>query len=531
MALHKGIYRALEDVVGVENISEDTAILDSYAWCGLVATVRKPITPEDEKKKELLRYPFAPRAEAIVLPGSTAEVQAIVRLCNRYRIKFKAFSTGWIGGNVPATPGVILLDLRRMNRILEINEKNMYAVVEPYVISGQLHAELMKRDLVHNILSAGAQTSALPMAAFQGTGHLSQTTSNGERNVLAVEWVTPEGEIVGLGALGSSSEWFCGDGPGPSLRGVIRGITTPQGGLGVYTKAATKVYHWPVPPTFRVEGVSPHYAPSAIPPNLMIRYFSFSSYERMDEAQRKIGENETVFALMGFPVSMIASNIAMSNQEDVELLQRLRGMVQGPGFLVVVAGTSQREFEYKRQVLQKIVDENDGKSLEYLEDPKIGGPLLWRTLRPSGDAKTICRATGYFGSIFPGHSQFLPITKHTQQVMDWKAQDLIPKGFVFDDDGCAFPWTEEHGWFAHAEAFIRFSGRAESIKAVQQTIAKAWKLNLQHPVGVPFDAVGDQLHDLMGPSASNYHLWLRKIKKAFDPNGTSDSARYITAKE
>jgi glycolate oxidase len=530
MPLNRKIYSALEDVVGLENISEDMAILDSYAWCGLYATARKPVMPEDEKKEEL-RYPFANRAEAILLPGNTAEVQTIVKLCNRYGLKFKAFSTGWIGGNVPATPGVILLDLRRMNRILEINEKNMYAVVEPYVISGQLHAELMKKGLVHNMLSAGAQTSALPMAAFQGTGHLSQTTSNGERNVLAVEWVTPEGEIIRLGSLGSSSEWFCGDGPGPSLRGVIRGITTPQGGLGVYTKAATKVYHWPGPSIFQMEGVSPHYTPREIPPNLMIRYYSFPSYGKMDEAQRKIGENETVFAFMGFPVSMIASNIATSNQEDVELLQKLRGMVQGPGFMVVVAGNSQREFEYKRRVLQKIIEETDGKSLEYLEDPKIGGPLLWRTLRPTADARTICRATGYFAAIFPGHSQFLPITKHTQQVMNWKAENLIPKGLVFDDGGCAFPWTEEHGWFAHAEAFFRFSGRPESIKAVQQTIAEAWKLHLQEPVGVPFDAVGDQLHDLMGPPASNYQLWLRKIKKAFDPNGASDSARYITAKE
>jgi glycolate oxidase len=530
MLLKKEIYRALEDVVGAENISEDPAILDSYAWCGLYATAQKPITPEDEKKEEL-RYPFAKRAEAVLLPGNTAEVQTIVKHCNRYGTKFKAFSTGWIGGNVPATPGVILLDLRRMNHILEINEKNMYAVVEPYVISGQLHAELIKRGLVHNPLSAGAQTSALPMAALQGTGHLSQTTSNGERNVLAVEWVTPEGEIIRLGSLGSSSEWFCGDGPGPSLRGIIRGITTPKGGLGVYTKAATKVYHWPGPPSFEMEGLPPNYIPREIPPNLMIRYYSFPSYEKVDEAQSKIGENETVFAFMGFPISMVASNIATSNQEDVELLQKLRGMVQGPGFLVVVAGNSQREFEYKKRVLLKIIEETDGKSLEYLEDSKIGGSLLWRTLRPTADARTICRATGYFAAIFPGHSQFLPITMHTQQVMDWKSENLIPKGLVFDDGGCAFPWTEEHGSFAHAEAFFRFSGRPKSIKAVQQIIAKAWKLHLQEPVGVPFNAVGDQLHDLMGTSASNYHLWLRKIKKAFDPNGTSDSAGYITAKE
>ena len=124
-----------------------------------------------------------------------------------------------------------------MNRILEINEKNMYAVVEPYVIFAQLQAELMKRGLNCNITGAGSNCSALPIAAHQGLGHLSISGSYGERNLLAVEWVTPDGEIVRLGSSGSLGEWFCGDGPGPSLRGIIRGNVVPLGGLGVFTRA------------------------------------------------------------------------------------------------------------------------------------------------------------------------------------------------------------------------------------------------------------------------------------------------------
>ena len=134
-----------------------------------------------------------------------------------------------------------------MNRILEINEKNMYAVVEPYVIYAQLQAELMKRGLNCNITGAGSNCSGLPLAAHANLGHLSLSGSYGERNLLAAEWVTPEGEIVRLGSLGSLGEWFCGDGPGPSLRGSLRGNVMPLGGLGVYTKAAQKVYHWPGP--------------------------------------------------------------------------------------------------------------------------------------------------------------------------------------------------------------------------------------------------------------------------------------------
>ena len=206
------------------------------------------------------------------MPGSTEEVQAIVRLCNKFGVQFKASSTGWGVYCDAGGPGCIKLDLRRMNRIIEINEENMYAVVEPYVIHAQLQAELMKRGLTCNVNGAGGVTSAMPLAAHEGIGHMSGTCSISERNLLAVEWVTPEGELVRTGSLAALGEWFCGDGPGPSLRGIIRGNVMPLGGLGVYTKAAMKIYHWPGPPTMEVKGYSPDYVmqnrrqlPAALP--------------------------------------------------------------------------------------------------------------------------------------------------------------------------------------------------------------------------------------------------------------------------
>ena len=110
MALNKEVYRELEDILGPENIADDPAILDSYAWrSGLVAGLEK----------------FVPRFEAVTLPKDTAEVQAIIKLCNKHGIQFKASSTGWGCYCDHTGPGVIKIDLRRMNRIIEINEKNI----------------------------------------------------------------------------------------------------------------------------------------------------------------------------------------------------------------------------------------------------------------------------------------------------------------------------------------------------------------------------------------------------------------------
>jgi len=47
--------------------------------------------------------------------------------------------------------------------------------------------------------------------------------------------------------------------------------------------------------------------------------------------------------------------------------------------------------------------------------------------------------------------------------------------------------------------------------------------------GVPHHAWSDEVHDKFGPNACNYHLLLRKIKRAFDPNQASESSNYITA--
>jgi glycolate oxidase len=243
MALSKEIYQSFEDIVGPENICNDPAMMPAY---------------------------FNTEFGAVTLPANTAEVQAILKLCNRFKIPFGVVSSGW-GAMLP--PGTILLDLRRMNKIIEINEKNMYAVVEPYVINSQLQAELMKRGLNCNIKGAGSNGSAM----LKGHGHMDQTCSGDDRNYLAVEWVTPAGDIVRLGSLGSSDEWFCGDGPGPSLRGMISGTVPPGLTPGVFTKAAQKVYPWPGPTEFPIQGVSPNYSLSEIPPNMMLRYYSFPS--------------------------------------------------------------------------------------------------------------------------------------------------------------------------------------------------------------------------------------------------------------
>src|SRR4030042_798388 len=104
MTLPKNVYQAFEEIVGSRNISDDTALLDSYRYS--LAHTAIHLGP--------FFNTFTPRGEAVLLPGSTEEVQAIVKLCNKYKIKFKASSTFWSAQGFPSEDDTIQLDMRRM---------------------------------------------------------------------------------------------------------------------------------------------------------------------------------------------------------------------------------------------------------------------------------------------------------------------------------------------------------------------------------------------------------------------------------
>jgi glycolate oxidase len=489
MAINKDLYKALEDIVGAENICDDPLIMPAY---------------------------YSSEFAAIVLPKNTAEVQAIVRLCNKYKQRIRPICTGWTG---QFPNGLLLLDLRRMNHIIEINEKNMYAVVEPYVISAELQAELMKRGLNFCIKGAGTNCSAM----LRGHGHMDQTTSGDDRNHLAIEWVTPEGDIVRTGSLGSSDEWFSGDGPGPSLRAILTSAVPPGVTPGVFTKAAIKLYHWPGPANFPVVGKSPRYTLSEIPANLMARYYSFPSVEKMWQAELKLGENEIAYELMGFNVAMVAANITTCNEEDEKMFNRLSKEVQGPGFFVIIAGNSPEDFAFKKKALQKIIRDAGGKSLKTVENPEIEGILLCQCIRISASIRETFRPGGAFNSI--------PVMGQRDLTIKWaigagKAKEpLIKKGLIVDDGGAFFGWGVEQGHLGKTEIFCKYDpSNPVAKKAVedwqQEQSERAFKERYFANTLYATEKTGNEI----GPALSNYHIWWRKITKAIDPNGITPDA-------
>jgi FAD/FMN-containing dehydrogenase len=104
---------------------------------------------------------WLPRPVAVLLPQTTAEVQEIMRFCCASQYMVKPLSTGFHTAAAASRDNVIVLDLKRMDRIIEIDAQNQVAVVEPYVRAIDLQTELLlvSRDFRHcaNLIAISAK--------------------------------------------------------------------------------------------------------------------------------------------------------------------------------------------------------------------------------------------------------------------------------------------------------------------------------------------------------------------------------------
>jgi glycolate oxidase len=140
-------------------------------------------------------------ADVVVFPGNTAEVATVVRLCAEHRIPMvpRGGGTGYTGGSVPTRGGVVI-SLERMNRILEIDEANLIAIVEPHVITGDLQDAVEKVGLFYPPDPASLRQSVIGgnVAECAG-GPRAFKYGTTKQYVLGLQAVLPTGEIIETG--------------------------------------------------------------------------------------------------------------------------------------------------------------------------------------------------------------------------------------------------------------------------------------------------------------------------------------------
>ncbi|MGA9630906.1 MAG: FAD-binding oxidoreductase [Candidatus Acidiferrales bacterium] len=177
-----------------------------------------------------------PIPSAAVAPDTVEQVQKIARIANTYKIPLWTISTGknlGYGGAAPLLGGSVVLDLKRMDRVLEVNDKNHYALVEPGVSYFDLYSYIRERNLKVWIDPPDPGWGSLVGNALERGGGYTPMRDHFDCHC-GMEVVLANGDLVrtGMGALPNSKTWQQYKyGFGPFLDGIFS-----QSNFGVVTK-------------------------------------------------------------------------------------------------------------------------------------------------------------------------------------------------------------------------------------------------------------------------------------------------------
>ena len=185
---------------------------------------------------DALRKKFLP--DAVAFPGDAGEVQRIVQLANRLRFPVvpRGAGTGFSGGSLPVQGGVVL-SMEKMDRILAIDGENLYAVVEPGVITGDLKEAARKAGLFYPPDPASLKFSTIGGNIAECSGGMSAVKYGVTRDyVLGLEAVLGTGELLRTGVA--------------TAKGVVgydltRMLVGSEGTLGIVTRATLRLLPHP----------------------------------------------------------------------------------------------------------------------------------------------------------------------------------------------------------------------------------------------------------------------------------------------
>ncbi len=265
----------------------------------------------------------------VVMPQSVEEVQKIVILANKAKIPVTPMGGGFtLSALVVPNKGGIVLDMKGMDHIIEVNERSRYAVVEAGVSQAALKAHLEKNypHLQHSTPEAPPTVTVVGNALIQGHGHLSPRYGVNSEMINGMEVVLPTGEVCKIGSCSVSPYWFT-RGPLPDLSGLFIGWF---GTTGVVTKLSLRLYP---KPKFRE-----------------VLAFSTDDVDLIPEA------------IFGVTQLDLLEDFFLIMQEKPDWMNHVF-------FVVILSGHFEDEFELKKRIHKNFFQKfNGGGKIQFVED-------------------------------------------------------------------------------------------------------------------------------------------------------------------
>ena len=189
---------------------------------------------EIHARDEAYTAPVLP--DAVAFPESADEVAAIARICAETGCPIVPYGIGTsLEGHIVPVNGGISVDFSRMNRVLEIDERNLLATVEPGVTRKQLNEELRATGLMFTV-DPGADATIGGMTATRASGTNAVRYGTMRENVVALEVVLPDGQVIQTGTKARKSS------AGYDLTNLFVGS---EGTLGLITRVTVRLFGQP----------------------------------------------------------------------------------------------------------------------------------------------------------------------------------------------------------------------------------------------------------------------------------------------
>lgn len=529
------VFKALEDIVGKENISQDRAVVETYSRFGIDI-------PGYLKKhaKDPSNIPAC-----VVLPGSTEEVQAVVRVANKHRVPFIPMTNGQLGiACMPTTPApTICIHFSRMDRIVELDEDAMTMRVQAYVDYGQVQAEAMKHGLWNGGTPLATSLCKISsQAALAGLWQTSKKYGTIGKNIIGLTLVLPDGEIFKTGSQAVAGvDDFWEHAPGPDLLGIFRGSS---GTAGVITEMTIKLHPWPGGETLpepkagrpcirtyhddRYDNVEP-------PQNYRLHWIEFPGMDSQTQALRDV-------AHAGIGIGLNATgiyNVYYCSATQELTLKRVQEKFFPAYNIYVISGNyvSEKQLGYEEKVLRKIADSLGGTFFSSDYKPQVLDALSPWNL---DCFRHVC---GYRMSRFYYLDTWFccgdpDIGKDAQKV--WTAAiNTIGETYVTDRGGVEntpFMYAADPGGRSFlTEADVYPDGTdPQALQKAQQLMMFSIGMSMREKIGPGVTGFGVSFEPLtsffpeMGP---NINLLLRKFRKVLDPNGVCSPGRQVFTEE
>jgi hypothetical protein len=526
--LPREVYNALKNVVGEQWIYEQRSVVETYSKLSIEGG---SFVKKHEKDPHVL-------PACVVLPSSTEETQAIVRICNRYTIPFIPFTNGQVFCNPTNQSPTLIIHFSRMNKIIRIDTHNMSATLEPYVDYSQLQAESMKRGLWNG--GSPLATTLCKLAsqfAFAGLWQTDLKYGLLNRNIVSVKMVLPDGEILTTGSrcipkAGDSWEY----GPGPDLLGLQR---AGLGTSGIVTEITVKLHSWvgdaifPEIPAGRPSLADVHDPKYDNPPtplkNHKLYWIEFEDFETQIKVMRDIAHSGIA---IGLNATGVYSAYYCSQTQEMTVDRCKKGFFPPWNCYVILANiTSERQIEYEEKILRQIVEELGGTFLSESYKPEV-----LEALKP-WNYDCIRHSTGYRMSRKFYANAWLPVGPLDNAFVtsrEWKkALDTFGELDVTDRGGAdntPFVYALQRGHFCLFETDnYPDPTLPDEIKKAQSYGSYGAAAVIKNNLGPMLMAfVNAEPFTTMFPEAGpNSHLLMRKIRKVFDPNSVASPGRQV----